>query len=121
MVTHPSPAGRAREFFEVYTKDLRASDLQRLFTRDAREAYEFFSRGIDRTGVEQLPWHLRGWSHVRLFFMAFTMRLSPARRAIYAVALIATIFGLVKLFRGVSLVQAGPVVVPLPMPLWQDG
>jgi serine phosphatase RsbU (regulator of sigma subunit) len=121
MVTHPGPAGRAREFFEVYTKDLRASDLQRLFTRDAREAYEFFSRGIDRTGVARLPWHLRAWSHVRLFFMAFTMRLSPARRAIYAIALIATIVGLVKLFRGVSLMQAGPVLVPLPMPLWQDG
>lgn len=121
MSTASRPAGRARDFFEVYTRDLKASDLQRLFTRDAREAYEFFSRGIDRTGVDAQPWHQRAWSHVRLFFMAFTMRLSPARRAIYAVALIATIIGLLKLFAGLSSLTIGGVTLFLPVPVWQDG
>jgi sigma-B regulation protein RsbU (phosphoserine phosphatase) len=92
-VKSPSPSGRAREFFDAYTKDLKASDLQRLFTRDAREAYEYFARGIDRTGLEKLPWYARLWSSAKMFFLAFTMRLSPARRALYAVALIVSIVG----------------------------
>ena len=74
------------EFFEVYTKDLTASDLQRLFTRDAREAYAFFSRGVDRTGVDRLPWYRRLAVDIKLFFLAFSMRLSPARRMIFGVA-----------------------------------
>ena len=35
------------DFFEVYTKDLTGEDVQRLFTRDARDAYRFFTRHID--------------------------------------------------------------------------
>jgi len=117
------PAARAREFFDVYTKDLKAGDLQRLFTRDAREAYEFFARGIDRSGAERLPWHLRLVSHVRQFFMAFTMRLSPARRMLYAVALLLSIVGLFKLFMGVGFYRVADdrLLVPIPMPLWPDG
>ena len=38
---------RLTEFFDTYTRDLKAEDLQRLFTRDAREAYKFVTRGID--------------------------------------------------------------------------
>ena len=86
-------SARARQFLEVYTKDLTASDLQRLFTRDAREAYAFFSRGVDRTAIGKLPWHKRFVVGAKLFFLAFTMRLSPARRALFGVAFVATLIG----------------------------
>ena len=102
---------------------MKASDLQLLFTRDTREAYEFFSRGIDRTGIDQQPWHLRALTYAKLFFVAFTMRLSPAHRAIYAVALIATIIGLIKLFAGfefVTLLKVNQTEIGLPIPMWQD-
>lgn len=121
--TRPDPAHRAKEFFEVYTKDLKASDLQLLFTRDTREAYEFFSRGIDRAEIDKLPWHIRSFTYAKLFFVAFTMRLSPAHRAIYAVALIATIIGLLKLFAGVEFVtvaRIGDFRLGAPVPMWQD-
>ena len=121
--TRPDPAHRAKEFFEVYTKDLKASDLQLLFTRDTREAYEFFSRGIDRGAIDKLPWHIRAFTYAKLFFVAFTMRLSPAHRAIYAVALIATIIGLLKLFAGVEFVtvaRIGDFRLGAPVPMWQD-
>jgi phosphoserine phosphatase RsbU/P len=113
----------AREFFDVYTKDLKASDLQRLFTRDAREAYEFFARGVDRTSLEGLPAHKRIWAHLKIFFLAFTMRLSPARRALYAVAVLASIFGLLKLFSGFTTFQfpGTNFFVMLPFPEWHDG
>src|SRR4029434_4900604 len=48
---------------------------------------------------DKLPWHKRAIAHVRLFFLAFTLKLPPARRAIYGVGLLATIIGLLKLFR----------------------
>ena len=39
-----SAAGRAREWVRIYTRDLSPEDLQRLFTHDTRDAYEFFAR-----------------------------------------------------------------------------
>ena len=48
--------------------DLKAEDLQRLFTRDTREAYEFFARHIDPKQFEGLPWHRRAVVQLRLFF-----------------------------------------------------
>ena len=33
------PSGR-RSFYDTYARDLRAEDVERLFTRDARDAYE---------------------------------------------------------------------------------
>lgn len=121
MEPHRS-AARAREFFEVYTKDLKSGDLQRLFTRDAKEAYAFFQRGIDRSEVDGLPWHWRLWADIKLFFLAFTLRLSPARRAIFGVALAASIFGFLNLFTGVGMIELpGPIRVPVPWLQWQDG
>jgi phosphoserine phosphatase RsbU/P len=113
---------QARAFAEA-TKDLKKGDLQRLFTRDAREAYEFFSRGIDRTGLEKMPWHVRSWMHLRLFFMAFTRRLSPGRRILYISALGLSLLGLLKMFR-ISMYRV-PVDVPglasIPVPGLQEG
>jgi phosphoserine phosphatase RsbU/P len=95
----PRNAGEAKKFFHAYTQGLTAEDLERLFTRDAPEAYRFFTRHIDFAEIDKLPWHKRTIAHVRLFFLAFTLKLPPARRAIYGVGLLATIIGLLKLFR----------------------
>ena len=50
-----SPARSARRFWDTYTKDLTADDFQRLFTRDTREAYDYFARGIDPAMFSGLP------------------------------------------------------------------
>ena len=107
---------RIADFFDTYTRDLKAEDLQRLFTRDTREAYQFFTRGHDQDAFKHLPWHRRAWAHVKTFFVAFTMRLSPARRIVYAVALFFAANGLLNLVRGVRLGRAlvGPMTVVLP-------
>ena len=107
---------RIADFFDTYTRDLKAEDLQRLFTRDTREAYQFFTRGHDKDAFKHLPWHRRAWSHVKTFFIAFTMRLSPARRVVYAVALFFAASGLLHLFRGIRIgtEQIGPVTIVFP-------
>ena len=106
----PRPSGR---FFEAYTQGLTTVELERLFTRDTPEAYRFFSRHIDFGSLKQLPWHRRWLAHVRLFFLAFTMKLTQARRLIYGVALVVTVIGLLELFREVHLfLLPHPVFAP---------
>lgn len=105
------PVSRAREFFAAYTQDLTSEELGKVFTRDAPEAYRFFTRGIDSKAFKALPRHKRALKWTQAFFMAFTMRLTPARRAIYGVALLSAAFGVISLFRGVS-VFGVPIVIP---------
>jgi serine phosphatase RsbU (regulator of sigma subunit) len=105
------PVSRAREFFSAYTQDLTSEELGKVFTRDAPEAYRFFTRGIDSKAFKALPRHTRVLKWTQAFFMAFTMRLTPARRAIYGVALLSAAFGVVSLFRGIS-VFGVPIVIP---------
>ncbi|HET9832473.1 MAG TPA: PP2C family protein-serine/threonine phosphatase [Vicinamibacterales bacterium] len=90
---------RLREFVTTYTRDLKAEDLGRLFTRDAREAYEFFARTIDPKELEGLSWQRRVIAKLRLFFTAFTMKLSPARRVVYAASIIFAIVGVFNLLQ----------------------
>ena len=90
---------RLREFVSTYTRDLTAEDLGRLFTRDTREAYEFFARHIDQKELDGLRWHRRLIAHLRLFFIAFTMKLSPARRVVYAASIIFAVVGVFNLMQ----------------------
>lgn len=105
------PLLRAREFFAAYTQDLTSDELSRLFTRDTPEAYRFFTRGVDSKAFRALPWHRRSLRWTQAFFMAFAMRLTPARRLIYGVALVAAAIGVLSLFRGFS-VFGVPILIP---------
>ena len=99
MTVPPLPRpGSTGRFLETYTQGLTAAELERVFTLDAPEAYRLFSRQIDLEALKKLPWHRRALAHVRLFFLAFTLKLTPGRRAMYGVALLAAVVGLVELF-----------------------
>jgi phosphoserine phosphatase RsbU/P len=97
----PRMPGGARRFFDAYTYGLTTQELERLFTRDTPDAYRFFARHIDMRALEQLPWHRRTFTHVRLLFLAFTLKLTPARRAIYGMALLCAFIGVLELWRGI--------------------
>ena len=101
MKVPPLPRQTGGPFFETFTRGLTKTDLERLFTRDTREAYNFFSRHIDFDALKKQPWHLRILGHARLLFLAFTLKLTPARRLIYAISLVACLIGLMELFREV--------------------
>ncbi len=121
----PKPIGQVWDFFETYTRDLRADDFQRLFTRETPEAWQFFARAIKPDELAHLPWHLRTIEYTRRAFLAFTMRLSPARRAIYGIAVAMALVGLLQLFVGITKVQV-PIIpfvlrLPLPAPEWPGG
>ena len=89
--------------FSAYTQGLSSTELERIFTRDTADAYRFFSRHLDFDALQKLPWHRRVFTQTRLVFLAFTMKLSPGRRALYGLSLLATAIGLVELFQGLHL------------------
>ena len=96
---------RLQDFVDTYTTGLTADDFQRLFTRDAPDAYKFFTRGLDAGALKDLPYHQRFIAQARAAFMAFTMKLSPARRMLYAISLVLAFIGLIDLFRGIGIVR----------------
>lgn len=119
--------GRGATFLSAYTQDLSRGDLGKLFTRETPEAYQFFARGINTAELEGLAPHRKALKYLQGFFFAFTMRLSPARRIIYAAALGVCLVGLLQLFRGVGLVSV-PVPIAfffvrlgVPGPVFADG
>jgi serine phosphatase RsbU (regulator of sigma subunit) len=117
------PTNPPNTFFETYTRGLTADEFQLLFTRDAREAYRVLSRGLDAAVVDDLPWHRRWIFRLRLFFFAFTLKLSPARRALFGIALVSAAIGGLLLFRGIALTPTRTPLMrlPLPLPAWEDG
>jgi phosphoserine phosphatase RsbU/P len=121
------PGSKARDFLSTYTQDLNAEDLGRLFTRETPEAYRFFARGVNTAELEGLSWHRRAVKYVQAFFLAFTMRLSPARRAIYGAALLTSVIGLFELFQGFGVMSFRlPIALffvrfGVPGPVFADG
>ena len=116
-----------REFISRYTADLTSDDFGKLFTRETPEAYRFFARGINTAELEGLPWYQKAIRYAQGFFLAFTMRLSPARRAMYGIALVFSVIGLLQLFDGFGFMRV-PIPIALffvrisvPAPVFADG
>ncbi len=118
-----SSTRRVSDLFGAYTRDLTSEDLRRLFTRDTRDAYRFFTRHVDFSGLHDLPWHRRFIAHIRLFAVAFAMKLSPARRAVLAIAFVAAAIGLIELFTGFGTWRGGFINIGarIPGPLFANG
>src|SRR6516164_3703168 len=116
---------RLQDFVDTYTTGLTADDFQRLFTRDAPDAYKFFTRGLDAGALKDLPYHQRFIAQARAAFMAFTMKLSPARRMLYAISLVLSFIGLIDLFRGIGIVRFATlpfgIGLGVPAPLFRAG
>jgi sigma-B regulation protein RsbU (phosphoserine phosphatase) len=120
-----SGADRARDWFSTYTRDLSREDFQRLFTHDAPDAYQYFSRGLDEEQFARLPFWKRVPLRFKQVFIAFTLRMTPARRALYIGALLMALLGVIKLYRGFATMElplgAPFIQVPFFMPAWADG
>jgi serine phosphatase RsbU (regulator of sigma subunit) len=116
-------------WFDTWTRDVArdvtAEDLQRLFTHDTRDAYRFFTRGLDEDRLAREPWWRRQLLRARQVFVAFTLKLSPARRLLYLISLVVALIGVIKLYRGWTTVDV-PFGTPffniaVFAPQWADG
>ena len=101
-------------FSRLTTRDLNSQDLRRIFTLEAPEVYRFFVKNVDEDVLAAMPWHTRWTTRIRLLFVAFTSRLSPARRAIYGLAVVAAVLGALSSIHGVKLMwlPTAPLVGP---------
>ena len=117
------------KWFDAWTRDvardITAEDLQRLLTHDTRDAYRFFSRGLDEDRLAKERWWRRQLLRIRQVFIAFTLKLSPARRSLYLISLVVALIGVLKLYRGWSMISV-PFGTPffqiaLFAPQWADG
>lgn len=106
-------------------RDITAEDLQRLFTHETAEAYRFFARGLDEERIAREPLWRQLVLRVRQVFVAFTLKLAPARRSLYLISLIIALIGVVRLYR-----QWGRIDIPFGTPFfhvalfapqWADG
>src|SRR3954447_21546770 len=128
MANGPRPAS-GPNWFDAWTRDVArdvtAEDLQRLITRDTQEAYRFFTRGLDEDRLAREPWWRRQLLRVRQVFIAFTLKLSPARRSLYLISLFVALLGVMRLYRGWTTIQI-PFGTPffniaVFAPQWADG
>ena len=67
-VVPPLPRPDSGGFIDAYTRGLTTTELERLFTRDAPDAYRFFFRNIDYKELDTLPWYRRSLRLARLFY-----------------------------------------------------
>lgn len=119
-------SNRTRHFFDLYTRDLSSSDFQRLFTQDTPDAYRFFSRHIDEARLSHLPPVKRWTMRAKLLFLAFSLKLSPARRALFGIAMVTAVIGIVQLFQGFGWIRITPLPITffsisVPSLVWANG
>src|SRR6185437_14862721 len=113
------------DFSRDFARDLSAEDVQRLFTHDTRDAYRFFTRGLDEERIAGEPLARRWLIRIRQVFIAFMLRLSPARRMLYLISLVVALIGVINLSQRWELTSL-PIGTPffritVFAPRWADG
>jgi serine phosphatase RsbU (regulator of sigma subunit) len=81
-----------KRLFDLYTSELSFDEIERMIKMESSAVYEFFKNEIP----EPVPYQnkfKRGFTFIKSLFNAFLMKLSPARRVFYLVALIVFIVG----------------------------
>lgn len=76
-----------KKIFDLYTSDLSYQEIERLIKREASEVYEFFKSEIPKPNPHQNKLS-RAFIFARSLFNAFILKLTPARRIFYLIAIL---------------------------------
>jgi phosphoserine phosphatase RsbU/P len=76
-----------QNIYEILTRDLTLNDLNKSFNEDLRGMYEFYARSMKSVEGEKNKVK-RAAKFMLHLFVAFLLKLSPARRFLYAVAVV---------------------------------
>ncbi len=90
----PSLFERAGDFIVDYTQRLSGEERRRLFDRDARGAYSVLMRDREAQ-VENVTGMKRYFLAAKLLFLSLSEKLSPRRRLLFGVAIVAAAAGIV--------------------------
>ena len=74
------------EFYRLFTSGMTRAELERLVKVDTRGMYAFYARAMQQPAVGEKKWK-RVLIFCRNLFVAFLLKLPPARRLLYAVAM----------------------------------
>ncbi|PYQ65585.1 MAG: hypothetical protein DMF53_05165 [Acidobacteria bacterium] len=92
MSRRPGTVQRLRGFFQEYTQGLESRDFKRLFDRDAAQAYAVLTREHSRE-PEPRKRLRRLFFRARIAFLGISYKLSPARRLLFGLSLVAFFLG----------------------------
>src|SRR4051812_16730993 len=91
-------------WFDAWTRDVArdvtAGDLQRLFTRGTRRGYRFLTRRLGGGRLAREAGVRAPGPRGRQVFLGLTLKLSPARRALYLISLVVALVGVINLYQG---------------------
>ncbi len=90
----PSAWERTEAFLLDYTRGLSGEELRRLFDRDAKGAYSVLMRDREAQ-VENVSGLKRYFLAAKLLFLSLSEKLSPRRRLLFGLAIIAAVAGLI--------------------------
>ncbi len=89
-------ANPIKRIFDLYTSDLSFEEIQKLIKKESAEVYEFFAADIPKPDQSRNK-VVRFFIFLRNLFNAFIMKLTPARRIFYLVAVFFFFVGYVQL------------------------
>lgn len=112
----PGTVKRLQTFFRDYTEGLSSRDVQRLFDRDAARAYQVLTRDHSQE-AEPKKGLRRFLFRTKLAFLGLSSKLTPARRLLFAVSLLAFAVGLFS-DSGIAFTAKGTRVTIAFSPLW---
>ncbi|OFV83122.1 MAG: hypothetical protein A2Y78_00410, partial [Acidobacteria bacterium RBG_13_68_16] len=84
---------RLKKFYEDFTDGLTREELRRLFGRDAVQVYRVLTREQDLS-KEPAGRFRRFFFRAKVVFLGLSYKLTPARRVLFAVSIIAVLLGL---------------------------
>lgn len=102
-----------RTFYREYTAGLTTREMRRVIGRDARQAYRVITREQDLS-AEPRGFVRRWFFRTKVLFLGLAYKLTPARRVLFAVAILAALLGLVKVN---AVVETERITVDF-SPLW---
>jgi hypothetical protein len=87
--------GRLKRFFNDFTDGFTTEELRRLVGRDARQAYRVITREQDLS-AEPSGFLRRPLFRAKIVFLGLAHKLTPARRVLFGLAILAALLGLFK-------------------------
>jgi sigma-B regulation protein RsbU (phosphoserine phosphatase) len=86
---------RIKDFYHEFTEGLTTEELRRLFGRDATQVYRVLTREQDLSR-EPTGRFRRFFFRGKVVFLGLSYKLTPARRVLFAVSIIAALLGLLQ-------------------------
>jgi serine phosphatase RsbU (regulator of sigma subunit) len=89
---------RVRVFWSLYTSGLNRKEVEQFLKKDTVDAFSYFKgkAGI-ADGIAKRPSIKQIFYVCKEIFISFVMRLTPARRLFYGIAIVGFLFGLMQL------------------------